>query len=68
MALVDRHGSITAPTLVLWGMDDPWQKSADGMRLASEIPEAKFQPLSASHWVPQDVPEQFSAAVLAFAR
>jgi len=67
MALVDRHGSITAPTLVLWGLDDPWQKSADGRRLASEIPGARFQPLpGASHWVPQDAPEAFAAAVLGF--
>ena len=34
MALVDRHGTISAPTLVLWGLDDPWQKVEDGRRLA----------------------------------
>lgn len=67
MALVDRHGSITAPTLVLWGMDDPWQMAEDGRRLASEIPGARFQPIAhASHWVQQDAPEDFAAAVLAF--
>ncbi|MEO0410033.1 MAG: alpha/beta hydrolase, partial [Cyanobacteria bacterium P01_A01_bin.135] len=69
MALVDRHGSITAPTLVLWGMDDPWQKAEDGQRLAGEIPGALFQPLhGASHWVQQDAPEAFTAAVLGFLR
>jgi pimeloyl-ACP methyl ester carboxylesterase len=67
MALVDRHGTITARTLVLWGMDDPWQKSEDGRQLASEIPNAVFQPLGqASHWVQQDAPEQFSQALLGF--
>ncbi|MEM9767040.1 MAG: alpha/beta fold hydrolase [Cyanobacteria bacterium P01_D01_bin.71] len=67
MALVDRHGSITAPTLVLWALDDPWQKSEDGKRLASEIPGAQFQGIEGtSHWLQQDVPEQFSNAVLAF--
>lgn len=30
MALVDRHGDISAPTLILWGLDDPWQKAEDG--------------------------------------
>lgn len=67
MALVDRHSTITSPTLVLWGMDDPWQKAEDGQQLASEIPGARFQPIeNASHWVQQDVPEEFAAAVLQF--
>ena len=67
MALVDRHGSIAAPTLVLWALDDPWQKAEDGKQLASEIPGAQFQGIAgASHWVQQDAPEQFSNALLAF--
>lgn len=67
MALVDRHSSIVARTLVLWGMDDPWQRAEDGRQLASEIPGAIFQPLEqASHWVQQDAPERFSQAVLEF--
>lgn len=67
MALVDRHNTITVPTLILWGMDDPWQKAEDGKRLASEIPGAQFQAIEgASHWVQQDTPQQFSDALLAF--
>ncbi len=67
MALVDRHGDIAAPTLVLWGMDDPWQKAGDGRQLASEIPGARFQGIEgASHWIQQDAPEQFSQALLEF--
>ncbi len=67
MALVDRHGDIVAPTLILWGMDDPWQKSEDGKQLASEIPNAEFQAIEgASHWLQQDAPEQFANALLAF--
>ncbi|EBA01347.1 alpha/beta fold hydrolase [Marinobacter sp. ELB17] len=67
MALVDRHGSISAPTMILWGMDDPWQKSEDGMRLSNEIPGALFKPLiGASHWVQQDAPEEFTEALLEF--
>ncbi|GAB4239351.1 MAG: alpha/beta hydrolase [Elainellaceae cyanobacterium] len=67
MALVDRHCHITAPTLILWAMDDPWQKAEDGKQLASEIPGARFQPIEgASHWLQQDAPEQFSKALLAF--
>ncbi|MEM9005457.1 MAG: alpha/beta fold hydrolase [Cyanobacteria bacterium P01_F01_bin.86] len=67
MALVDRHGSIAAPTLVLWALDDPWQKAEDGKQLASEIPGAHFQGMEgASHWLQQDAPEQFSSALLTF--
>ncbi len=67
MALVDRHSTIQAPTLVLWGMDDPWQKAEDGQQLATEIPLAQFQPIHhASHWVQQDAPDEFAAAVLKF--
>ncbi|MGB3136138.1 MAG: alpha/beta hydrolase [Nodosilinea sp.] len=67
MALVDRHGDITAPTMILWGMDDPWQKAKDGRQLASEIPTAHFYALEgASHWVQQDEPEAFTQAILEF--
>jgi pimeloyl-ACP methyl ester carboxylesterase len=67
MALVDRHGTITAPTLILWGIDDPWQKAEDGQQLAREIPGAQFQALEgASHWVQQDAPDKFSNALLTF--
>lgn len=67
MALVDRHGSIKAPTLVLWGMQDPWQKCEDGQKLASEIPHAVFKGIDdASHWLQQDCPGEFANILLAF--
>ena len=67
MALVDRHGAIASKTMVLWGMDDPWQKAEDGRRLANEIPGAVFQPIEgASHWIQQDAPERFAATVINF--
>ncbi len=67
MALVDRHSDISASTMVLWGMDDPWQKAEDGEQLSTEIPGAIFRPLyGASHWVQQDAPEAFAAAVIEF--
>ena len=67
MALVDRHGDIRAQTMILWGMDDPWQKSEDGRQLAQEIPGAIFRPIDgASHWVQQDAPEKFCEALLEF--
>jgi haloalkane dehalogenase len=66
MALVDRHGEITAPTLVLWGRHDPWQTIADGERLAQEIPNAELVSVEASHWIPQDTPDEFAAGILRF--
>lgn len=67
MALVDRHGSIQANTLVLWGMQDPWQKAEDGQQLAREIPKAIFKGLeNASHWLQQDCPEEFANNLLEF--
>jgi haloalkane dehalogenase len=68
MALVDRHAEIAAPTLVLWGVHDPWQKIDDGVRLAAEIPHAELIRVEASHWIPQDAPEQFAEAILGFLR
>ncbi len=68
MALVDRHSEIAAPTLVLWGRHDPWQTIADGERLAEEIPNAELVRVEASHWIPQDAPEEFAAGILRFLR
>jgi haloalkane dehalogenase len=67
MALVDRHATICAKTLVVWGLDDPWQKAEDGQQLASEIPGAIFLGIpGASHWIQQDNPEAFVGALLEF--
>lgn len=66
MALVDRHREIAAPTLVLWGVHDPWQTVADGERLAQEIPDAELVRVEASHWIPQDAPHEFAGEIAAF--
>ena len=65
--LVPHHGKITAPALVLWGVDDPWQTIADGRRLAGEIPGARLVELTGtSHWLQQDNPGAFTGWVLKF--
>lgn len=67
MALVDRHREVRAPTLLLWGVDDPWQTITDGERLASEIPDSRLIRLeNASHWLQQDAPEEFAREVMRF--
>jgi len=65
--LVHHHPEISAPTLVLWGVHDPWQTIGDGERLAEEIPNAHLVRLeNASHWLQQDAPEDFSGEILKF--
>lgn len=69
--LVDRHASIAAPRLLPLGADDPWQRLADGERLASEIQGrytgATLAPSPrASHRVQPDAPDAWLAHVLAF--
>lgn len=66
-ALVERHGSIAAPTLCLWGVHDPWQTIRDGERLSREIPGARLCRVeTASHWIPHDTPEIFAREALRF--
>jgi len=66
-ALVERHGTIKAPTLCLWGVHDPWQTIRDGERLSEEIPDARLIRVeNASHWIPQDTPETFAAGIIDF--
>jgi 2-hydroxy-6-oxonona-2,4-dienedioate hydrolase len=45
------YGAITAPTLVLWTSDDPTADVAEGRRIASMIPGARFEVMSGcGHW------------------
>ena len=65
--LVDKHRFIEAPTLCLWGVHDPWQTIADGIRLSGEIPDARLVRVeNASHWVPHDTPQIFAEEVSRF--
>lgn len=65
--LAPRHKLISADTLLVWGVDDPWQPISDGVRLASEIPNARLIRVEgASHWIPQDAPDEWLGHVLPF--
>jgi haloalkane dehalogenase len=67
MELVDRHHEIAAQTLLLWGAEDPWQRTEDAERLATEIPNASLELVhGASHWLQQDRPLTVAAAISAF--
>lgn len=67
MELVDRHCEIVAPTLLLWGAEDPWQTIADAERLHEEIPGAALEPVpDASHWLQQDAPSEVAQSIERF--
>jgi haloalkane dehalogenase len=65
--LVERLSNVSAPTLCLWGVRDPWQTIRDGERLAREIPNARLVRVeNASHWSPHDTPGIFADEVRNF--
>ncbi len=67
--LVERHKQIAAETLLVWGVDDPWQPIRDGRKLAAEIPNARLVEIArASHWIPQDAPTEWLEHVAPFLR
>ena len=66
-SLVTRHKDISAQTLLLWGVDDPWQTIADGRKLQEEIPNSQLVELeNTSHWLQQDSPEPYVQNILKF--
>lgn len=60
-ALTDRLHTIVAPSLIVWGVDDPWQPIGDAERLVADIPGALLVRIAnASHWLPHDAPAEFT--------
>jgi pimeloyl-ACP methyl ester carboxylesterase len=56
-----RYGQVTAPTLVVWGEQDPWIPVARGIELAAKIPGARLELLpGGGHLVQEDQPEQLT--------
>jgi haloalkane dehalogenase len=66
-ALTALLSTITTPTLLLWGVDDPWQSFEDALRLHADIPDSRLVAVEhASHWLPRDAPEEFVEALRSF--
>ncbi|MCX6020205.1 MAG: alpha/beta hydrolase [Chloroflexi bacterium] len=69
LAVSDRLGSITAPTLIIWGEQDDYQLPEWGPKLAAALPNARLVTLpDAAHFVPEDAPEQTADLIARFAR
>ncbi|MFF0490055.1 alpha/beta fold hydrolase [Nocardia sp. NPDC004068] len=61
------YGAITAPTLVLWTSHDPTADVAEGRRIASMIPGARFEVMpDCGHWPQYEDAETFDALHLGF--
>ncbi|MBV9722184.1 MAG: alpha/beta fold hydrolase, partial [Mycobacterium sp.] len=61
------YGSITAPTLVLWTSDDPTADVAEGRRIASMIPGARFEVMPCcGHWPQYEDAKTFNRLHLDF--
>jgi 2-hydroxy-6-oxonona-2,4-dienedioate hydrolase len=61
------YGAITAPTLVLWTSDDPTADVAEGRRIASMIPGARFEVMpGCGHWPQYEDAKTFNRLHLDF--
>jgi 2-hydroxy-6-oxonona-2,4-dienedioate hydrolase len=61
------YGAITAPTLVVWTSDDPTADVAEGSRIASMIPGARFEVMpGCGHWPQYEDPKTFNSLHLDF--
>ncbi|MCV7261037.1 alpha/beta fold hydrolase [Mycobacterium shimoidei] len=61
------YGAITAPTLVLWTSDDPTADVAEGRRIASMIPGARFELMpGCGHWPQYENAKTFNRLHLDF--
>ncbi|AKG04502.2 oxidoreductase [Salimicrobium jeotgali] len=66
-ALTYKLPKIEPPVLLLWGTEDPWQPVETGEQLERDLPDCKLIRLDdAAPWVPQEVPDKFSAEIKAF--
>lgn len=66
-AIADRLGHIDAPTLILWGRQDPFQKPMYAEKLQQAIPGARLQWFEhAAHWLMEEKPQEVAAALKAF--
>jgi len=61
------YGAITAPTMVVWTSDDPTADVAEGRRIASMIPGARFELMpGCGHWPQYEDPKTFNRLHLDF--
>lgn len=57
-------GRLKVPTLLLWGMKDPWIRPDKAEYIRTLYPQAEFYPLDAGHCPQDDSPEEFVDALM----
>lgn len=61
------YAAIVAPTLVVWTSDDPTADVAEGKRIASMIPGARFEVMDGcGHWPQYEDPQTFNTLHIDF--
>lgn len=61
------YGSITVPTLVLWGEEDTWLDPSTGERLRKMIPGSTLRTIpQAGHFAPEDAPVEVASELEEF--
>jgi 3-oxoadipate enol-lactonase len=66
MDLTDRLASITAPTLVIAGADDPATPPLHGQAIASTVPDARLEVIpDAAHLANVEQPEAVTDRIVA---
>lgn len=67
MELVPLLPQVHAPTLLLWGEEDPFRPVDYGRRLASDLPKARISVIpQGRHYLPLEKPEQVAGVLLNF--
>jgi pimeloyl-ACP methyl ester carboxylesterase len=60
-----RLGEITCPALMLWGREDQFSPAADGLKLATSLPIARYAEISAcGHFPSLEAPEETADILL----
>ena len=60
-----RLGEITCPALMLWGREDQFSPAADGLKLATALPNARYAEISAcGHFPSLEAPEETAGILL----
>ncbi|MBW4605611.1 MAG: alpha/beta fold hydrolase [Calothrix sp. FI2-JRJ7] len=65
--IVEKLNTISAPTLIIWGKQDPMVPVSHAVNAAKNIPNARLEIIDeCGHWSPIEHPQKFNQLVLEF--
>ncbi|KAM3104655.1 alpha/beta fold hydrolase [Phormidesmis sp. 146-33] len=66
-SIIERLHTIAAPTLIIWGRQDPMVPVSHAQNAAKIIPNTRLEIFEkCGHWSPIEHPQQFNQLVLEF--